>query len=97
MPQTSSNPTVQAAHRPFIVAYLEAVHGFPPIQPMDPESPSPGWNAASITEMKVERLGLEDTHPEIKLWTEHIKPTERLGNTTLLWYFPPQRQAAPKR
>jgi hypothetical protein len=47
--------------------------------------------------MKVERLGLEDTHPEIKLWTEHIKPTERLGNTTLLWYFPPQRQAAPKR
>jgi hypothetical protein len=87
----------QVTFNPFIIAYLEAVHGFPPIQPMDPESPSPGWNAASITEIKVARLGLEDEHPEIKLWTEQIPPTERLGNTTLLWYFPPQRQAAPRR
>ncbi len=87
----------QVTFSPFIVAYLEAVHGFPPIQPMDPELPSPGWNAASITMIKAERLGLEDQHPEIKLWTEQIPPTERLGNTTLLWYFPPQRQAAPRR
>jgi hypothetical protein len=64
---------------------------------MDPESPSPGWNAASITMIKVERMGLQDQHPEIKLWTEQIPPTERLGNTTLLWYFPPQRQSAPRR
>jgi hypothetical protein len=87
----------QVTFSPFIVAYLEAVHGFPPIQPMDPESPSPGWNAASITMIKVERMGLQDQHPEIKLWTEQIPPTERLGNTTLLWYFPPQRQSAPRR
>jgi hypothetical protein len=87
----------QVTFSPFIVAYLEAVHGFPPIQPMDPESPSPGWNAASITMIKAERLGLQDQHPEIKLWTEQIPPTERLGNTTLLWYFPPQTQAAPRR
>jgi 4-amino-4-deoxy-L-arabinose transferase-like glycosyltransferase len=87
----------QVAFNPFIVAYLEAVHGFPPIQPMDPEVPSPGWNAASITMIKAERLGLEDEHPEIKLWTEQIKPTERLGNTTLLWYFPPQTPSAPRR
>jgi hypothetical protein len=87
----------QVTFSPFIVAYLEAVHGFPPIQPMDPESPSPGWNAASITMIKAERMGLQDQHPEIKLWTEQIPPTERLGNTTLLWYFPPQRQAAPRR
>jgi hypothetical protein len=87
----------QVTFSPFIVAYLEAVHGFPPIQPMDLESPSPGWNAASITMIKAERFGLYDQHPEIKLWTEQIPPTERLGNTTLLWYFPPQRQAAPRR
>ena len=87
----------QVTFSPFIVAYLEAVHGFPPIQPMDPESPSSGWNAASITMIKAERLGLWDQHPEIKLWTEQIPPTERLGNTTLLWYFPPQTQAAPRR
>jgi hypothetical protein len=74
---------------PFIVAYLEAVHGFPPIQPMDPQTPSPEWNAVSLTMLKTTRLGLYDEHPEAKLWPEYIKPTEKVGKGVLLWYFPP--------
>ena len=33
----------QVAFNPFIVAYLNPLHGFPPIQPSDPVNPSPGW------------------------------------------------------
>ena len=81
----------QVTFNPFIVAYLEAVHGFPPIQPMDPENPSPGWNAVSLTVLKTARLGLNKEHPEARLWPEHINPTERVGKGVLLWYFPPNR------
>jgi hypothetical protein len=81
----------QVTFNPFIIAYLEAVHGFPPIQPMDPQYPSPGWNAVSLTVLKSVRLGLNKDHPEIRLWPDSIKPTERIGKGVLLWYFPPGR------
>jgi hypothetical protein len=81
----------QVAFNPFIIAYLEAVHGFPHIERMDPETPSIGWNAASVTMMKANRLGLEDQEPNLQLWTERIPPTEKIGNTTYLWYIPPER------
>lgn len=84
----------QVTFNPFIVAYLEAVHGFPPIRPTDPQTPSPGWNAVSLTVLKTARLGLYNEHPELKLWPEQIKPTERIGKGVWLWYFPP---AAPAR
>jgi 4-amino-4-deoxy-L-arabinose transferase-like glycosyltransferase len=83
----------QVTFNPFIVAYLEAVHGFPPIQPTDPQNPSPGWNAVSLTVLKSARLGLYKEHPEVKLWPEQIKPTERIGKGVLLWYFPPATRA----
>jgi 4-amino-4-deoxy-L-arabinose transferase-like glycosyltransferase len=79
----------QVTFNPLIIAYLEAAHGFPPIQPMAPEAPSPGWNAASLTVMLAGRLGLGDEHPEIRLWTDGFKPLERVGKSTYLWYFPP--------
>lgn len=79
----------QVTFTPFVVAYLESVHGFPPVHPMDPRRPAPGWNAVSLTVLKVQRMGLGDKLPELQLWPEHIAPTERLGKTTLLWYFPP--------
>jgi hypothetical protein len=81
----------QVAFNPLIVAYLEAVHGFPRIEPMYADEPSPGWNAASITVMKAQRLGLGEEHPEIQIWTDRIPPTERVGKTTYLWYIPPGR------
>jgi len=80
---------------PFIIAYLERVHGFPPIHGMDPTAPSPGWNAVSLTVLKVARLGLEDSEPNLQLWPEQIPPTTRVGKTTLLWYFPPSRARRP--
>jgi hypothetical protein len=82
----------QVAFNPLIEGYLEQVHGFPPIQPMDPETPSPGWNAASLTVMLAGRFGLGSEHPEVKFWTDSTKPTERLGKTTYLWYFPPAQR-----
>jgi len=81
----------QVTFNPFIVAYLEAVHGFPPIRPMDPETPATGWNAVSLTVLKTARLGLNKEHPEARLWPEHVRPTERVGKGVLLWYFPPNR------
>jgi hypothetical protein len=73
------------------VAHLEAVHGFPPIKPLEFEGPVPGWNAASITLLKIGRLGLDRTHLDYKIWTDIIPPTERVGKGVLLWYAPPRR------
>jgi hypothetical protein len=82
----------QVAFSPLIQGYLERAHGFPPIQPMDPETPAAGWNAASVTKMLAGRFGLGSEHPEIKFWTDSIRPTEKLGKTTYLWYFPPAQR-----
>lgn len=81
----------EVAFNPFILAYLEAYHGFPHIEPMDPEYPSPGWNAASLTVWKADRLGLGTREPGLQLWPDRIPPTEKVGKTTYLWYFPPQK------
>jgi hypothetical protein len=81
----------QVAFDPFIVAHLEAVHGFPHIVPLDPNGPLPGWNAVSLTMLKLNRMGLKRTHPEYQLWTDRIKPTERVGKSVLLYYIPPGR------
>jgi 4-amino-4-deoxy-L-arabinose transferase-like glycosyltransferase len=84
----------EVAFNPFIVAYLEAVHGFPPIHPTDPVTPSPGWNAVSLTVLKTARLGLYDDHPEVQLWPDRIKPTEKVSPGVWLWYFPPNAPPA---
>lgn len=51
--------------------------------------PTSGWNAVGLTVLKTDRLGLLDTHPELTLWPNVIPPTERVGKSILLWYFPP--------
>jgi 4-amino-4-deoxy-L-arabinose transferase-like glycosyltransferase len=83
----------QVSFSPFIVAHLERVHGFPPMQPNDPVNPDPGWNAISTTNWKQARLGLFQKHPELALWPDYARPTERVG-TNLLYYFAP-RTARP--
>jgi hypothetical protein len=70
---------------PFIIADLEHEHGFPPIREMDLANPSPGWNAVSLTSLKVARLGLWNSYPQLRLWPEYIEPTERVGKGVLLW------------
>jgi 4-amino-4-deoxy-L-arabinose transferase-like glycosyltransferase len=72
-----------------------AAQGFPPAQPNDPLRPAPGWNAVSLTFLKNARMSLGDERPEIKLWPEQIKPTEKIGKGIWLWYFPPD--AVPAR
>jgi hypothetical protein len=37
------------------------------------------------------RFWLWDSHPEIRLWPDQVKPPERIGKGIWLWYFPPAR------
>ena len=67
------------------------MHGFPSAHLVQPQAPSPGWNAISLTVLRVGRLGLGNAHPEVKLWPDQIKPTERIGKGMWLYYFPPGR------
>jgi len=78
----------EVAFDPFIRAHLERVHGFPPIQPLDPNGPQPGWNAVSLTMLKLHAMGLRREHPDIKLWPDVIPPTERVGKGVLLYFVP---------
>jgi len=86
----------EVTFNPFISAYLEAVHGFPPIRETNPQMPSPGWDAVSLTVLKTARLGLDDQYPELRLWPDLIQPAERVGKSTLLYYFPPGSIPAPQ-
>jgi 4-amino-4-deoxy-L-arabinose transferase-like glycosyltransferase len=61
--------------------------GFPPVLKNDPYTPAPGWNAVSITMWKVFRLGGQGDRP---IWPDQVKPTERVGKSILLYYFPPE-------
>ncbi len=69
-----------------------ALHGFPPVQPNDPLLPAPGWNAVSLTFLKRGRLGLPLNEKNLKPWPERIAPTERVGRTIWLYYFPAGQQ-----
>jgi hypothetical protein len=62
--------------------------GLPALDFGSPLAPSPGWNAVSITEWKVMRMGL---NPPLTPWPDRtpVKPAERVGKGMLLYYFPP--------
>jgi hypothetical protein len=79
----------EVTFNPFVLADLEHVHGFPPIHQSNPQAPSPGWNAISLTVLKEARLGLFNSHPEITPWPDSMKAPERVGKGILLYYFPP--------
>jgi hypothetical protein len=64
---------------------------FPAVTPFDAVNPSPGWNAANLTMLKSWRYGLYGSHPEIQLWADTIQPSEVIGKSIWLWYFPPQQ------
>jgi hypothetical protein len=65
-----------------------AQHGFPAVEPNNPITPSPGWNAVSVTILKDDRFGLEGNRPDMKLWPDKIEPREKIGKGIWLWYFP---------
>ncbi|WP_321470639.1 glycosyltransferase family 39 protein [uncultured Paludibaculum sp.] len=85
----------EVTFNPFIMAYLEAAHGFPPLRETDPVTPSPGWNAVSLTVLRAARLGLYDQYPDVPLWPDLRQPTERVGASTLLYYVPPNSLPRP--
>lgn len=50
------------------------------MQPGNPEAPSPGWNAVSVTIWKVWGF---------PAWADRIPPQQRIGRSIFLWYVPP--------
>ncbi len=63
--------------------------GFPPTSPGNTKEPAPGWNAASISVLRLaEKDGDIRGGPDAP-WQERISPQERIGKGIWLWYFPP--------
>ena len=79
----------QVAVDPIFVRNPQIVHDFPPMVPLNPDAPVPGWNAVSISVLK-ERVGMFAEYPRAKPWAEQLPPTMRVGRTWLLWYVPPK-------
>ncbi|MBL8295721.1 MAG: glycosyltransferase family 39 protein [Bryobacterales bacterium] len=73
------------AYQPFVLAYDEEVHGFPPIVAFDPVNPTPGWNLVSTTVWKALRFGQKPATP---LFADRLKPRQRVGRGMLLFYIP---------
>jgi hypothetical protein len=72
----------ELAFEPFNRAYVEELQSageFPPTHPLDRDAPAHGWNAASLTMLKLWRK---------EPWADRIPPTERVGKSVLLWYVP---------
>jgi hypothetical protein len=80
----------EVSFQPFVAADLEHRHGFPPVGPLNPLSPNYGWNGVSVTMWKERRLGLGENRLDANpLWPDVFEPTEKVGKSIYLWYFPP--------
>jgi len=82
----------QVAFTPTILADFEGELGFPKMVQSSPVTPSPGWNAVSLSLWKVRRMGLLETHPEVTLWPDRTEPGERVGKGVMLYYFPTREE-----
>jgi hypothetical protein len=69
----------QVSFQPYSFYYLEGGHPFPAHTPGSWYRPEPGWNAVSLSNLKVFR------HPG---WIKG-PPQYRIGRTHWAWYFPP--------
>jgi hypothetical protein len=71
-----------------VPADLESVQGFPPVRPIDPVTPAPGWTAVSPTWWKLRQFEFE-AKPLYRggpCWMDRNRPTERVGSI-LLFHF----------
>jgi hypothetical protein len=84
----------EVALNPLHPGFWEEAHGFPKIVPLDPRSPKPGWNAVSLTLLKLTRIGTRERYPDMVIWTDSATPTERVGRGMLLFHHP-ARQFPP--
>ncbi len=69
-------------------------HGFPPTEQSSPLAPNPGWNAVQVSQWKLFRMGLQMSEPDVRVWPDFVKPTERVGRSILLYYVPPRDTGA---
>lgn len=74
----------------FFTGKLVEEHGFPAFRMIDPDGPLPGWNAVSVTALKIFHHYDSRAHPELPPWPERVAPTERVGKSILLFYRPSQ-------
>jgi hypothetical protein len=73
-----------------LLANFETEHGLPHlVDQMDVLQPPSGWTAVGFSYWKMMRLGLFDKYPQYQLWPDRFPPTERVGKSMALWYFPP--------
>ena len=76
----------QVHFNPFTPGDLQKMYGFPPVDALDVNGPKPGWNAVSLTRLKLGLFG--DTRyaydPGFHFWPERIAPVERVGHGILL-------------
>jgi hypothetical protein len=87
----------EVSFQPFGVIDLDRRHGFPPVVQPNVLSPDYGWNAAGVTIWKERRLNLGDNRPDLDpLWPDRFEPTEKVGKTIYLWYFPPPGSSGPQ-
>lgn len=72
----------------FAPGNLEKEYGFPPIKPLDINGPQVGWNAVSLTPMKLGLFG--DTRyvydRGTQFWPDQIYSPDRVGNSYILFY-----------
>jgi hypothetical protein len=76
----------------FVPGDLTKLLGFPPVRPLDADKPGPGWNAVSLTPLKLGLFGdtRYDYPPDFRFWPELRTPNERVGTGILLFYVPPE-------
>jgi hypothetical protein len=65
---------------------LESAEGFPPVRPIDPVTPTPGWTAVSPTWWKLRQFAADPLYQDGPVWMDRTKPTERVGSI-LLFHF----------
>jgi hypothetical protein len=70
-----------------VPADLQSVLGFPPLRPINPVTPAPGWTAVSPTWWKLRQFEFEgNPYHDGPFWMDRNKPTERVGSI-LLFHF----------
>lgn len=71
---------------------LPRLFGFPPILPLDPDGPQPGWNAVSVTPMKYGLFkGSRYAYDRgFQFWPDRTKPIWRTPGGLLLFYERPR-------
>lgn len=81
-------PNVTEVHfNTLVPAGVETVQGFPPVRPIDPLTPAPGWTAVSPTWWKLRQFEMRPGYRDGPLWMDRARPTERVGSI-LLFHFP---------